>query len=117
MTEKQMSSPSDYMVRLSDGNVYCFYPSRIYDNRFCKTIIYNFKVRTIESVKDEDWKTAITQNKKIIPSNTELKVLNVINNFYGRWLEVIYDNSLYYINPLKVEYAGIIKKEVLYNDN
>lgn len=109
------SNPSDYMVRLSDGNVYCFYPSRIYDNRYCKTIIYNFKVRTIESVEDEDWKTAILQDKKIIPANTELKVLNVINNFYGRWLEVIYNNSLYYINPLKVEYVGIIIKEWLEN--
>ncbi len=104
--------PSDYMVRLSDDNVYCFYPSIIYDYRYCKTIIYNFKVRTIESVEDEDWKTAILQHKKIIPANTELKVLDVINNFYGKWLEVIYNNSLYYINPLKVEYVGIIKKVI-----
>lgn len=104
------SKPSDYMVRLSDGNVYCFRTSIIYDNRYCKTIIYDFKVRTIESV--EGWRTPILQDKKIIPANTELKVLDVINNSYGRWLEVIYNNSLYYIDPLKVEYAGIIKKKV-----
>ena len=63
-----------------------------------------FKVRTLVDVEDEDWKTAIAHHKETIPANTELEVLNVLNNFYGRWLEVIYNNSHYYIDPSNVEY-------------
>ena len=63
-----------------------------------------FKIKTLMSIQDEDWKTAIAQNKEAIPKNTELEVTGVIDNCYGRWLEVIYNNSLYYIDPSKVEY-------------
>ena len=76
------------------------------------TLMFIFKVRTVVDVYDEDWKTAIAQHKEIIPANTELEVLNVLTNFYGRWLEVIYNNSHYYIDPSKVEFAGKIDKEV-----
>ena len=62
-----------------------------------------FKIKTLMNLQDEDWKTAIAQNKEIIPKNTELEVTGVIYNCYGRWLEVIYNNSLYYIDPSKVE--------------
>ena len=63
-----------------------------------------FKIKTLMSIQDEDWKTAIAQKKETIPKNTELEVTGVIYNCYGRWLEVIYNNSLYYIDPSKVEY-------------
>ena len=63
-----------------------------------------FKIKTLMSIQDEDWKTAIAQKKETIPKNTELEVTGVIDNCYGRWLEVIYNNSLYYIDPSKVEY-------------
>ena len=105
-------TPSDYMVRLSDGETYCFYPSTNYDPRSLKTVELGFKVRTITSVQDEDWKTAIAQHKERIPANTELEVLNVLTNFYGRWLEVVYNNSHHYIDPSKVEFAGKIDKEI-----
>ena len=91
-------SPSEYMVKLSNGETYCFYPS------------LRFKVRTIESVQDEDWKTVIAQDKEEIPANTELEVLDVLTNFYGRWLEVIYKGLHYYIDPSKVEYVGSIER-------
>ena len=110
MNNRYNSSPSDYMVRLSDGETYCFYPSTNYDPRTLKTVELGFKVRTITSVQDEDWKTAIAQHKEKIPANTELEVLDVITNYYGRWLEVIYNNSLYSIDPSKVEYAGSVKR-------
>ena len=62
------------------------------------------KVRTLADVEDEDWKTAIAKHKETIPANTELEVLGVLENFYGRWLEVIYNNSHYYIDSSNVEY-------------
>ena len=110
MNNRYNSSPSDYMVRLSDGETYCFYPSTNYDPRTLKTVELGFKVRTITSVQDEDWKTAIAQHKERIPANTELEVLNVINNYYGRWLEVMYNKSIYIIDPSQVEYAGSVKR-------
>ena len=74
-----------------------------------KELKVRFKVRTLMSLQDEDWKTAMAQNKEIIPKNTELEVIDVIDNCYGRWLEVIYNNSLYYIDPSKVEYIKMEK--------
>lgn len=91
-------SPSEYMVKLSNGETYCFYPS------------LRFKVRTVESVQNEDWKTAIIQGKEEIPANTELEVLDVLTNFYGRWLKVIYNCLHYYIDPSKVEYVCSIER-------
>ena len=96
----------DYMVILSDRKEYCFYPTTSYDFITNKASRLKFKIRTVVSVQDEDWKTAIAQNKESIPPNTELEVIDVFTNYYGRWLEVKYNNSLYYINPLKVEYVG-----------
>lgn len=91
-------SPSEYMVKLSNGETYCFYPS------------LRFKVRTVESVQNEDWKTAIIQGKEEIPANTELEVLDVLTNFYGRWLKVIYNGLHYYIDPSKVKYINSIER-------
>lgn len=102
-------SPSEYNVTLSDGKRYCFYPTKTYNPANCQTSTLQFKVRTVESIQDEDWKTAISQNKKEIPANTELEVLDVLTNCYGRWLEVIYNHSLYYIDPSKVEYVDNTK--------
>lgn len=87
-------SPSEYIVKLSNGETYCFYPS------------LRFKVRTVESVQDESYRN----HKEEIPVNTELEVLDVLTNFYGRWLEVIYKGLHYYIDPLKVEYVGSIER-------
>ena len=112
MNNRYNSSPSEYMVRLADGETYCFYPSTNYDPRSLKTVELGFKVRTVTSVQDEDWKTAIAQHKERIPANTELEVLNVINNCYGRWLEVIYNKSLYTIDPSQVEYVGSVQRYV-----
>lgn len=102
-------SPSEYNVTLSDGKRYCFYPTKTYNPANCQTSTLLFKVRTVETIQDEDWKTAISQNKKEIPANTELEVLDVLTNCYGRWLEVIYNHSLYYIDPSKVEYVDNTK--------
>ena len=105
-------SPSEYKVRLSDRKLYCFYPYAFYNPENFKISTLRFKVRTVESVQDEDWKTAIAQDKEEIPASTELEVLDVLTNFYGRWLKVIYNGSLYYIDPHKVEYVGSIERDL-----
>ena len=33
-----------------------------------------------------------------------------INNYYGGWLEVMYNKSIYIIDPSQVEYAGSVKR-------
>lgn len=109
MNRLEDKSPSEYKVTLSDGKRYCFYPTKTYNPANCQTSTLLFKVRTVETIQDEDWKTAISQNKKEIPANTELEVLDVLTNCYGRWLEVIYNHSLYYIDPSKVEYVDNTK--------
>ena len=105
-------SPSEYKVRLYDGELYCFYPYTIYNPENFKTSTLRFKVRTVEITDNEDWKTAIARNQESIPANTELEVLDVLTNFYGRWLEVIYNGLYYYIDPHKVEYIGSYRKEL-----
>lgn len=110
MNKVKEKSPGEYKVRLSDGNFYCFYPAPYYDAESLKKIVLIFKVRTVECVQDEDWKTAIAHHKEIIPASTELEVLDVFTNCYGRWLKVIYDNSYYYIDPSKVEYVDTIQR-------
>ena len=99
-------SPSEYMVKLSNGETYCFYPSKTSSPNNLDTSTLRFKVRTVESVQDE----AYRNHKKEIPANTELEVLDVLTNFYGRWLEVIYKGLHYYIDPSKVEYVGSIEQ-------
>ena len=116
MNRLEDKSPSDYMVTLSDGEKYCFYPSKTYSPKNLNTSALRFKVRTVETIQDEDWKTAISQNKKEIPANTELEVLDVLTNCYGRWLEVIYNHSLYYIDPSKVEYVDNTKTQYKMTD-
>ena len=110
---KVKRSMEDYIVRLSDGRRYCFYPSKIifgYDEP--KMFKISFTIKTIESVQNEDFKTSIVQHKEVIPANTELEVIDVITNCYGRYLEVLYNNSIYYIDPSKVEYSNTIQRRL-----
>ena len=114
---KVKRSMEDYIVRLSDGHRYCLYPSKIifgYDAP--KVFIMSFKVKTIESVQNEDFKSSIVHHKEIIPANTELEVTDVITNLFGRYLEVLYNNSLYYIDPSKVEYSETIQRRLIWID-
>lgn len=70
------------------------------------------KNQYIESVRDifnEDYKTSITQKQDLIPSGTILKVEGWIENLYGRYLEVIYNNTLYYVDASNFNYIGEIK--------
>ena len=52
----------------------------------------------LETVVDEDWKTAIAQHKSSIPKGAEVKYVGSLSNYYGHWWQVKYNECLYYVN-------------------
>ena len=66
------------------------------------------KEQHIECVKptwNEDYKTAAALKQGIIPTGTVLKVEGWIENLYGRYIEVIYNGTLYYVNASNFNYV------------
>ena len=51
-----------------------------------------------KDVWDEDWKTAIAQNKPLIPKGTALTG-KVMRNLYGHFINVRFQDYLYSIKP------------------
>lgn len=56
-----------------------------------------------KEVQDEDWKTAVTQRKKPIPAGATVEVEGIIQNMYGTYVEVIYNNTRYSIQPADIQ--------------
>ena len=81
-------------ITLSDGENYLFDTRR------------NFYVRAIEDAPDEDYKTACVHGVSYIPKDTEVKVAGRLDNFYGRWLQVLYRGCAYSVDPRSFEYVG-----------
>ena len=99
--------------RLSDGKEYTLVElSSNYDYISCtakywKRIHY---VETIEDCYDEDWKTAVAQEKPKIPKGTKLRVYDIYHTLYGVVVVVKYSGFNYYIYPEYFKYVG--SKEV-----
>lgn len=53
--------------------------------------------------QDEDWKTAIAQNKKPIPEGAEVKVIEKIENLYGSFYVVEYEGTRYNVKPKDID--------------
>ena len=87
-------------VTLSNGENYLFDTRR------------NFYVRALEDAPDEDWKTATVHGISYIPKGEEVKVVARLDNFYGRWLQVLYDGCEYSVDPRYFEYVGVRAGEV-----
>ena len=68
-------------------------------------------VRTIRELCDENWKSQLVHKYPNIPKDTEVRVYDINCNFYGRFIEVIYNGRIYNICPKDV----ILTKGV--NDN
>lgn len=95
-----------YKLTLHDGKDYIF-DFNSYNNWITfKKSRRIWKVKATKDISDEDWKTALAQNKPSIPTGTELQVVGVLENLYGRYIEAYYQGSLYYINPRDVDYVG-----------
>lgn len=60
-------------------------------------------VKTIKRLNDGNWKTAMAKSKPMIPKDTELEVVGWFSNFYGVWIEVVYKDEKYSINPMNLE--------------
>lgn len=67
-----------------------------------------FIVRTIKPALEQDYKTAIILGTEPIPEGTELKVFSILDNFYGQFFEVKYNNINYNIDPKDCEYISMI---------
>lgn len=66
-----------------------------------------FCVRTIRNCTDEDWKTAVARNKPFIPGGTNLTVSDVVQNLFGRFLQVEYSGMKYSIRSDDCNYFGL----------
>lgn len=64
-------------------------------------------VAPIEDVNDGDWKTRVMHPIPNIPKNTEVYVVEVWDNFYGKWVMVEYEGRKYDIEPCKLRYVRI----------
>lgn len=62
----------------------------------------NYSFILVDDSIDENWKTHMAKNKKIIPKGTCFKEFGVIQNLYGTYLNVVYEGCRYNINPIKV---------------
>lgn len=101
-----MKNFEDYIVRLSDNKDFCFYPGPFKDSRSLIRTIIRFRVKTICECQNEDWKTAIAHHQPRIPEGTELEVKDILQNFYGKFIEVDYQGDRYSLDPKNVEYIG-----------
>ena len=82
-------------IALSNGKNYLFDTHR------------NFYVRTIKDAPDEDYKTACVRGGSYIPKGAEVRVVGRLDNFYGWWLQVLYEGHRYSVNPRNFEYVGV----------
>lgn len=53
------------------------------------------------------WKTRIVHPIPNIPKDTEVRVINVCTNFYGKWVTVEYEGREYDVEPYKLRYVRI----------
>ena len=72
------------------------------------TISGPFLVRTKTVAFEQDYKTAIILGTEPIPESTELKVFSILNNYYGQFFEVKYNNINYHIDPNDCEYISML---------
>lgn len=70
-------------------------------------------VETIKDTFEEDWKTAIVHHIPYIPKGERLKVVDVLQNLYGTFLEVSYNNRIYSVSPRNCKYIEGPKDEEL----
>ena len=64
-------------------------------------------VAPTEDVNDGDWKTRIIHPIPDIPKDTEVMVIEVWTNFYGKWVRVEYNGRKYDIEPEKLKYIRL----------
>lgn len=102
----------NYKVTLADGNKYLLYESRHINDKTYKYVRNTYILKTVRSVINEDWETAIAHNQPAIPPDTEILVKDVIWNFYGQFITTEYDGYYYYLNPKDLLYIRCEEEEI-----
>ena len=59
-----------------------------------------------KELADEDQKTQLALGYKNIPKGAKCNFIKTINNFYGNYVLVEYDNHTYYVNSYDLEEVG-----------
>ena len=62
-------------------------------------------VKTKKSLCNEDWKTQKARGYGNIPKDTNVVVTGFVQNFYGEFLQVFYNDNIYSIDPRDVFYV------------
>lgn len=77
-----------------------------------------FSVITIKNAYEQDFKTDLIRNIPPIPINTQLRIFNIFQNFYGEFFEVTYDGLIYSIDPNDCEFVSMLNiNELLTEEN
>lgn len=61
-------------------------------------------VETICDAQHGDWKSVLAHDIPPIPKGTELRVCEVWQNFYGKWISVMYNGRVYDLSPSSLKY-------------
>lgn len=64
---------------------------------------FNVLIAKRDKIMDEDWKTFIAQKKPYINKGDRVKFKGFLNNFYGKFMEVYFNDMLYYVNESDFE--------------
>ena len=73
---------------------------------------FNVLIAKRDKIMDEDWKTFIAQKKPYINKGDRVKFEGFLKNFYGKFLEVYFNDMLYYVNESDFEGNYYIVKRV-----
>jgi hypothetical protein len=84
--------PERHEVRLGDGELY------LIEEKTCV-------VKTLRNANHGDVTTVIAKSIPPIPKDTELYVEKIWQNFYGKWVQVFYNNRFYDISPHDLIYV------------
>lgn len=58
---------------------------------------------TLQEIFDEDWKTQLAQGYPNIPKNEKVLYIKTFRNFYGEYIRVEWNNTLYDTVPWKLK--------------
>lgn len=64
---------------------------------------FNMLTAKRDGIIDEDWKTFIAQKKACINKGDKVRFKGFLNNYYGRFMEVEFNGSLFYVNESDFE--------------
>lgn len=62
-----------------------------------------YKAIALKELYDEDWKTQSALKYPNIPKGAEVNVVDYIDNYYGHFVRVEYNNQFYYVKEKDIK--------------